>query len=165
MKGGGFAARGAEKRAGGLPPGRCACGRSACEPRYGRAPFGRSPGARDFVSGLLTRRLILLRLQIKPLGSAKAANRHGEISTNPARDRSSSAERPKNGEACGMALAKSVLAVLAAMLVSAAWAQQGPMSEEMAWRLVELGPVVDLPNTAEIYAPLQENEPYQGVRI
>src|SRR5258708_4328057 len=87
MKGGGFAARGAEKRAGGLPPGRCACGRSACEPRYGRAPFGRSPGARDFVSGLLTRRLILLRLQIKPLGSAKAANRHGEISTNPARDR------------------------------------------------------------------------------
>jgi len=64
-----------------------------------------------------------------------------------------------------MALAKSVLAVLAATLVSAAWAQQGPMSEEMAWRLVELGPVVDLPNTAEIYAPLQENEPYQGVRI
>jgi triacylglycerol lipase len=64
-----------------------------------------------------------------------------------------------------MPLAKSVLAVLAATLVSAAWAQQGPMSEEMAWRLVELGPVVDLPNTAEIYAPLQENEPYQGVRI
>ena len=64
-----------------------------------------------------------------------------------------------------MALAKSVLAVLAATLVSAAWAQQGPMSEEMAWRLVELGPIVDLPNTAEIYAPLQENEPYQGVRI
>jgi hypothetical protein len=64
-----------------------------------------------------------------------------------------------------MALAKSALAVLAATLVSAAWAQQGPMSEEIAWRLVELGPVVDLPNTAEIYAPLQEKEPYQGVRI
>jgi acetyl esterase/lipase len=62
-----------------------------------------------------------------------------------------------------MALAKSALAVLAATLVGAAWAQQGPMSEGMAWRLVELGPVVDLP--AEIYAPLQEKEPYQGVRI
>src|SRR5882757_6903062 len=56
MKGGGFAARGAEKRAGGLPPGRCAGGRSVCEPRYGRAPFGRSPAGRR---GLLTRRLMI----------------------------------------------------------------------------------------------------------
>ena len=64
-----------------------------------------------------------------------------------------------------MAPLKSALAVVAAMLVSAAWAQQSPMSEDIAWRLVEIGPVVDYPNTAEIYAPLQEKEPYQGVRI
>ena len=64
-----------------------------------------------------------------------------------------------------MALLKSTVAVVAAMLVSAAWAQQSPMSEDIAWGLVELGPVVDLHNTAELYAPLQEKEPYQGVRI
>ena len=62
--GAGLGARGAAaaNRGAGLPPGRCAfdrsCGRSACEPRYGRAPFGRSPAARDFASGLLMRRLM-----------------------------------------------------------------------------------------------------------
>ena len=50
-----FGAAEAAKRADGLPPGR-AGGRSACEPRYGRAPFGRSPAGRR---GLLTRRLML----------------------------------------------------------------------------------------------------------
>ena len=64
-----------------------------------------------------------------------------------------------------MAPLKSALAVVAAMLVSAAWAQQSPMSEDIAWRLVEIGPVVDFPNTAEIYAPMQEKEPYQGVKV
>src|SRR3979411_590815 len=59
-KGGGFTARGAEKRAGGLPPGRCACGRSACEPRYGRAPFGGGPEARDFANGPLPRRFLVV---------------------------------------------------------------------------------------------------------
>jgi triacylglycerol lipase len=51
------------------------------------------------------------------------------------------------------------------MLVSVAWAQQSPMSEDIAWRLVEIGPVVDFQNTAEIYASLQEKEPYQGVKV
>jgi acetyl esterase/lipase len=64
-----------------------------------------------------------------------------------------------------MAPLKSALAIVAAMLVSAASAQQNPMSEDIAWRLVEIGPVVDYPNTAEIYAPLQEKEPYQGVKV
>jgi acetyl esterase/lipase len=64
-----------------------------------------------------------------------------------------------------MAPLKSALAVGAAMLVSAAWAQQSPMPEDIAWKLVEIGPVVDYPNTAEVYAPLQEKEPYRGVRI
>jgi acetyl esterase/lipase len=64
-----------------------------------------------------------------------------------------------------MALRKSALAVVAAMIVSAAWAQQSPMPEEIAWKLLELGHVIDLPKNAAIYAPLQQKEPYRGVRI
>ena len=63
-----------------------------------------------------------------------------------------------------MALAKSALAIAAAVIATTAWAE-GPMSEELAWKLLELGQVIDLPKTAAIYAPLQENEPYQGVKI
>ena len=39
------------------------------------------------------------------------------------------------------------------------------MPKELAWKLLELGQVIDLPKIAAIYAPLQENEPYQGVKI
>jgi acetyl esterase/lipase len=67
--------------------------------------------------------------------------------------------------AFGMARSKSAWAVLMAIFASAAWAEGSPMPEEIAWRLLELGQVVDLPNTALLYAPLQEKEPYQGVRI
>src|SRR3982750_444671 len=63
-----------------------------------------------------------------------------------------------------MALRKSALAVVAAMIVSAAWAQQSPMPEEIAWKLLELGHVIDPPKTALLYAPLQQKEPSQGVR-
>jgi acetyl esterase/lipase len=63
-----------------------------------------------------------------------------------------------------MALRKSALAVVVAMIVSAAWAQQSPMPEEIAWKLLELGHVIDPPKTALLYAPLQQKEPYQGVR-
>jgi acetyl esterase/lipase len=64
-----------------------------------------------------------------------------------------------------MALSKSALAVLAAMAASAAWAQQSPMPAEIEWKLVELGRVVDAPKTAALYAPLQEKEPYAGVKV
>ena len=64
-----------------------------------------------------------------------------------------------------MALPKSALAVLAAMIASAAAAQQGPMPAEIAAKLTELGRVIDPPKTAPLYAPQQEKEPYQGVRI
>src|ERR1700726_4809174 len=60
---------------------------------------------------------------------------------------------------------KSALAIVAAMLVGAAFAQQSPTLEDITWKLAELGPVVDGPNTAKIYAPLQETEPYQGVKV
>jgi acetyl esterase/lipase len=60
---------------------------------------------------------------------------------------------------------KSALAVMAAVIASSAWAQQSPMPEDLAWKLLELGRVIDPPRTAALYAPLQEKEPYQGVRI
>lgn len=39
------------------------------------------------------------------------------------------------------------------------------MPEDIAWKLLELGRVIDPPNTALLYAPLQEKEPYQGVKV
>ena len=39
------------------------------------------------------------------------------------------------------------------------------MSEDLAWKLLELGRVIDPPKTVELFAPLQEKEPYQGVKI
>jgi acetyl esterase/lipase len=64
-----------------------------------------------------------------------------------------------------MALTKSALAICAAMIATAAWAEEGPMPDDIAWKLLELGRVVDVPHTAALYAPLQEKQPYQGVKI
>jgi acetyl esterase/lipase len=64
-----------------------------------------------------------------------------------------------------MALSRSAFAVVAAMFASTAWAQQSPMPEDIAWKLLELGRVIDPPKTAALYAPLQEKEPYQGVKV
>jgi len=64
-----------------------------------------------------------------------------------------------------MRLAKSALAILAAMIASAASAQEGPMPAGIATSLQELGRVIDPPKTAALYAPLQQKEPYPGVRI
>ena len=63
-----------------------------------------------------------------------------------------------------MALLKSALAVPVAMIAGAAWAQESPMPEEIAWKLQEIGRVIDPPKTAALYAPLQQKEPYQGVK-
>ena len=64
-----------------------------------------------------------------------------------------------------MALSKSALAVLAAMITSVAFAGESPMPPEIAGKLLELGRVIDPPKTVQLYAPLQEKEPYPGVRI
>jgi triacylglycerol lipase len=66
-----------------------------------------------------------------------------------------------------MAPLKSTLAVLSALIVTAtaARAQESPMPEDIAWKLLELGRVLGGPETAAIYAPLQEKEPYPGVKI
>ncbi len=59
---------------------------------------------------------------------------------------------------------RTALAVIAAMWVSAAFAQQSPMPEDLARKLLEIGRVIDPPKTAALYAPLQQKEPYQGVK-
>lgn len=64
-----------------------------------------------------------------------------------------------------MAFVKPALAVVTAMLVGAAWAEGSPMPEDIAWKLLELGSVINSPKTAELYAPLQQKEPYPAVRI
>ncbi|WP_342728502.1 alpha/beta hydrolase [Bradyrhizobium sp. B097] len=63
-----------------------------------------------------------------------------------------------------MRLAISALAA-ALMLSGPALGQQGPMPEDLAWKLLELGRVIDPPKTAALYAPLQQKEPYQGVKV
>ncbi len=63
-----------------------------------------------------------------------------------------------------MSLSKLALILVAALFASAAWAQQSPMPEDLAWKLLELGRVIDPPRTAALYAPMQEKEPYPGVR-
>ena len=68
----------------------------------------------------------------------------------------------KKRGAVRMKLSRSALTVLAAMAASPAWAQ---MPEDLAWKLMELGRVIDPPKTVELYAPLQEKEPYQGVKV
>jgi acetyl esterase/lipase len=69
----------------------------------------------------------------------------------------------KKRGAVRMKSSRSALTVLAAMVASTAWAQQMP--EDLAWKLLELGRVIDPPKTVELYAPLQEKEPYQGVKV
>ena len=57
------------------------------------------------------------------------------------------------------------LAAFAAVLVLAACASAPQMPADMAAKVKAIGPVIDPPKTAVIYAPLQENEPYKGVRV
>src|SRR5689334_25447969 len=56
-------------------------------------------------------------------------------------------------------------AVIAVLLASHASAQKSPMPEDLAWKLIEIGRVVDPAKTVELYAPLQQKEPYQGVKV
>jgi acetyl esterase/lipase len=67
----------------------------------------------------------------------------------------------------GMTSARSALiaAIASTAALSPATAQQSPMPEDIAWKLIEIGRVVDPPKTAPLYAPLQEKEPYQGIKV
>jgi triacylglycerol lipase len=64
-----------------------------------------------------------------------------------------------------MKTTKSVVTVIAVMWIGTACAQQTPMPEDIAWKLLEIGRVIDVPKTAAIYAPLQQKEPYAGVKV
>lgn len=66
-----------------------------------------------------------------------------------------------------MGLAKSALVAVAALILAliTARAEDNPMPDEIAWKLLELGRVIDPPKTAAIYAPLQQTEPYPGVKV
>ena len=64
-----------------------------------------------------------------------------------------------------MAFSRSaLLAAMAVLLASTASAQQAPMSEDLVWKLLEIGRVIDPPKTAALFAPMQQKEPYQGVK-
>jgi len=65
----------------------------------------------------------------------------------------------------GMKTTKSVVTVIAAMWVGTVCAQQTQMPEDIAWKLLEIGRVIDVPKTAALYAPLQQKEPYAGVKV
>ena len=58
-----------------------------------------------------------------------------------------------------MALLKSALAVVAAIIASAASAQQSPMPEDLAWKLLELGRVIDPPKTAALRLTIRRSAP------
>lgn len=60
---------------------------------------------------------------------------------------------------CRMPCAAAALALLAAC------ASAPQMPADMAAKVKAIGPVVDPPKTAVIYAPLQQSEPYPGVRV
>jgi acetyl esterase/lipase len=70
-----------------------------------------------------------------------------------------------------MGFAKSGLAAVAALIIAlilaltGASAEESPMSDEIAWKLLELGRVIDPPKTAALYAPLQQKEPYRGIKV
>jgi triacylglycerol lipase len=58
------------------------------------------------------------------------------------------------------------LTVVAAWLgLTAAAAQQSPMPDDIAWKLIEIGRAIDSAKTAALYAPLQQKEPYPGVKV
>src|SRR5438874_5059056 len=58
-----------------------------------------------------------------------------------------------------------LLALLLLAPAQVAHAQAGGMPSEIEGKLTELGAVVNVPDTAKLYAPLQETEPYQGVKV
>lgn len=65
-----------------------------------------------------------------------------------------------------MAKINSALVVMATLIAaSAAQAQQSPMPDDISWKLIEIGRAIDPPKTAALYAPLQQKEPYQGVKV
>jgi len=64
-----------------------------------------------------------------------------------------------------MRLTLTLTIVAAGLGLTAAAAQQVPMPDDIAWKLIEIGRAIDPPKTAALYAPLQQKEPYPGVKV
>ena len=58
-----------------------------------------------------------------------------------------------------------LVALLLLGLGFGARAQTSGMPSEIEWKLAEFGAVINPPETAKLYAPLQEKEPYQGIKV
>jgi acetyl esterase/lipase len=59
----------------------------------------------------------------------------------------------------------TVAAAAAGVLAAAATTAQAQMPPELVDKVAAIGRISDPPNTAKIYAPLQEKEPYSGVKV
>jgi triacylglycerol lipase len=96
----------------------------------------------------------------RPLGSAKASDRHDEISINSSRDRSSTSEITKETEAAAMALTKAglagVLAIFAAMFITAA-SVAGAVSGVRVDRDIKYGPADR--NLLDVFTPAAASSP------
>src|SRR4051812_5748398 len=72
----------------------------------------------------------------------------------------------KNRESLRMPMRLASILVAAGIVASTtAWTQQSPMPPDIASKLQQIGRVVDPPATAPLYAPLQQKEPYHGVKV
>ena len=63
-----------------------------------------------------------------------------------------------------MARVKLAVVAAVALISGTAWAQEAPMPEDLARKLLEIGRAIDPPKTAALYAPLQPKEPYPDVK-
>ncbi|HEX6000541.1 MAG TPA: alpha/beta hydrolase [Hyphomicrobiaceae bacterium] len=59
----------------------------------------------------------------------------------------------------------SVALLLALTTVPGAAQTPGGMPSDIEWKLAKLGAVINPPETAKLYAPLQQKEPYPGVNV
>ena len=60
--------------------------------------------------------------------------------------------------------AVAALFVLLGTAVTAA-ARQSAMPADIVWKPIEIRNVDNFPKTADLYATLQEKEPYQGIKV
>jgi triacylglycerol lipase len=64
-----------------------------------------------------------------------------------------------------MASAKFARAVVAVLILTAAARSEGPMPDDIAWKLIEMGRTIDPPKTAALCAPIRRKEPSAGVGV
>ena len=63
------------------------------------------------------------------------------------------------------ALPAFILLALLLLPARPAHAQESGMPSDIEWKLAELGAVINPTETAKLYTPLQETEPYQGIKV